>query len=179
MQAAYISGDELIDWCDADALLVGLPQGDASVSARVGVVLDGGSRLRIDLQASAGSSCFHEVRCVNGIVYIGFGEYVFVFWPDSREFDAHPLLGYFGHLCTAAELEASEQDFAVLVGSASELLCFSRDGALQWRASNLGIDGVIPHSVQEGVVTGAGEWDPPDGWEQFKVSLSTGDKIVS
>ena len=43
-----------------------------------------------------------------------------------------------------------------------------------WSSPELGIDGVIVGSVAEGVIEGAGECDPPDGWRAFRVLLSSG-----
>jgi hypothetical protein len=176
MHAAFLPDSELDQWHDVEVLPIGMPSGDRSVAAQVGVTKDSGSRLRVDIQASAGYSCFQEVRCFKGIAYIGFGQCVFVVHPENRVYEAYPLDGYFGHLCTAEELEAPSQAFAVLAGSASELLSFSVNGKLCWRTGNLGIDGVIVLAVRDGVVHGSGEWDPPGGWRPFRLAVDTGEK---
>lgn len=64
--------------------------------------------------------------------------------------------------------------FGVLVASASELLSFGHDGALQWRSARLGIDGVIVKSLKDGLIDGSGEWDPPGGWQSFRLCAVTG-----
>lgn len=178
MQAAFLSGNESGDWHDVESLLAGMPSGDTSVVAQVGISMESGSKLQVSVQASAGHSCFQDIRCVHGIVYIGYGQCLFVVHPDERNVQAHLLDGYFGHLYAAEELQMSLQEFAVLVASASELLSFSADGKLQWRANDLGIDGVVVHAVQGGVVTGSGEWAPPGGWRPFRLATSTGESEV-
>lgn len=145
--------------------------------AQVGIQLDAGRRLRVDIKEGAASYGFQELRCAAGFVYIGIGNWLFVIRPEVHEVRNFLLEGYFGHLYTAEELQVQEPTFAVLAASASELLCFSVVGTLQWRRSQLGIDGVIVLDVADGVLSGEGEWDPPGGWHPFSLCLSTGQDI--
>lgn len=39
---------------------------------------------------------------------------------------------------------------------------------------DLGLEGVIVNSVEDGIVRGEGEWDPPGGWRPFSLRLDTG-----
>lgn len=176
MHASFLSIEEVKQWSGAEALLAGMPSVDSSIVGYVGITTDDERRLRVDLQANAGYSCFQEVRCVEGSVYIGYGECIIVVNPGSKHVETHFLDGYFGHLYTHEELEILPTTFAALAASASELLSFSAEGRLCWRTANLGIDGVVVHSVQNGIVKGSGEWDPPGGWESFRLSVGTGEK---
>ena len=48
------------------------------------------------------------------------------------------------------------------------------EGELLWTSPALGVDGVLVHSIDDGVIAGEGEWDPPGGWRPFRVALSSG-----
>ncbi|MSE19523.1 hypothetical protein GKC49_31805, partial [Pantoea agglomerans] len=43
-----------------------------------------------------------------------------------------------------------------------------------WKSIRCAIDGVIITSIENETVLGLGEWDPPGGWEPFKLDLKTG-----
>ncbi|CCJ79088.1 hypothetical protein QNZ44_001398 [Enterobacter kobei] len=43
-----------------------------------------------------------------------------------------------------------------------------------WKSRQCAIDGVIITSIENETVLGLGEWDPPGGWEPFKLDLKTG-----
>lgn len=177
IEAAFLNTeDDLGDWRSADRVVLGVP---SSVSeqpvASVGVRLESGSRKRIDLFASTGHPYFQDVRCVGQVVYVGYGQQVCVFAPEVGTLESYALDGYFGHLFTASDLESSDLGLSVLV--ASELLRFDDAGKLLWRCAELGVDGVIVHRVQDNKVFGDAEWDPPGGWEPFRLRLDIGDVI--
>lgn len=179
MLATFLTGGEYQIWSQAKSIIVGVSLGLGQVVAHVGISMESGCRVRVDIQADAGYSCFQDVRCLGNVVYIGYGECLFVVQPQDGIAERYSLDGYFGHLYSAEELEAEPPLFSVLVASASELLSFSLAGALQWRTGGLGIDGVTVESVQGGAIRGSGEWDPPGGWEAFCFSALTGAKNVA
>jgi hypothetical protein len=39
-------------------------------------------------------------------------------------------------------------------------------------------DGVVVVAIDDNVVLGQGEWDPPGGWRPFQVSLESGETLV-
>lgn len=43
--------------------------------------------------------------------------------------------------------------------------------------ADLGIDGVLVTVIDNGVVGGEAELDPPGGWKPFRVDLETGAKV--
>jgi hypothetical protein len=65
----------------------------------------------------------------------------------------------------------------LLVCSGRRLLRVDLDGSVAWTSNELGVDGVLVHSVVDGVVSGAGEWDPPGGWLPFAISLQSGTAV--
>lgn len=150
--------------------------GDGSESDLVASVrIDHGRDLltRVNIQLSAGYSCFKDVRCINGFVYIGFGQHVFIVDVQRSEIRSHRLDGYFGHLYDSTDFENLGSRFSVLATSASQVLAFGQEGNLLWTQPNLGIDGVVLHSVGTGCLKGDGEWDPPGGWQAFTLTEDT------
>ncbi len=67
-----------------------------------------------------------------------------------------------------------EHEDHLYVLSADGVYCVSREGVLIWRNTSLGIDGVIVDTFDEEYISGKAEWDPPDGWRNFKVKKLTG-----
>ena len=67
----------------------------------------------------------------------------------------------------------------LLVASGDSLLRLGHDGRLLWAAHGLGLDGVIVGLVENGVIQGQGEWDPPGGWKPFALRLDSGQLIRS
>lgn len=177
MHAAFLTAHDFRDWRDADRVVVGASSSlSVEPVASVGVELGSGLRQRIDLFASAGQSCFQDVRCVGEVVYIGYGQLVAVVKPKAGILATHALDGYFGHFFAATDVDASASDLgqSMLVASASELLRFDDAGRLLWRSTGLGVDGVVVHSVRDGILHGDAEWDPPGGWKPFRLHLETG-----
>ena len=77
--------------------------------------------------------------------------------------------GYFGSF----EVDNRE----IFVATDSEMINLTFQGIEKWKADNLGIDGVIISQITETEIIGSGEWDPPGGWESFKLNRKTGKKI--
>ena len=175
MKAEFITPAEVGNYHN---LLIASGDSPASnVVASVGIA-DGEDLLtRVDIVASAGYSCFQSVRCSDGLVYVGFGQHVFVVDIQLNQIRRQRLDGYFGHLYDANDLEKLDSRFSVLATSASELLAYGRKGDLLWKRSGLGIDGVVMDSVNSGLLNGQGEWDPPGGWRPFTVIEKSGDLV--
>ena len=102
-------------------------------------------------------------------VFVGYGSSVYVIDPMKRVGSEIPLGGggdYFGAFYADADY--------LLVASGQSLLRLSPDGDVLWTTPDLGLDGVIVKSVENNVISGEGEWDPPGGWEPFEVRLDSG-----
>jgi hypothetical protein len=147
---------------------------ESEVVASVSITGNNALVTQVNILASAGSSCFRSLRSVDGIVYIGFGQFVFVVDVFLNQVRRHELEGYFGHLYDASDLDHLESYISVLAASASELLAFDRTGGLIWKRCNLGIDGVVLRSAGTGRINGEGEWDPPGGWRPFSLVAESG-----
>jgi len=113
---------------------------------------------------------FADAQIWNGWVVIGFADAIHFVSLATKQEHSVPLRGYFASL--------SPTDEVLLVASASDLLCFNREATLQWRTDDLGIDGVVIQSVDNAVIRGEGEWDPPGNWRPFTLSLQSGRTIA-
>jgi hypothetical protein len=65
-------------------------------------------------------------------------------------------------------------DEYLLVASGDRLRRIAQDGSIQWTSDVLGIGGVVVRNVFNGIISGDGEWDPPGGWQTFRVTLDSG-----
>lgn len=155
-------------------IAVGGDGADTAVATSVAIFDHEGLRTRVNVLSSAGASCFQDVRCVGCLVFIGFGQYVFILDMKAGAVVSHRLDGYFGHMYDAGDFENLPAKFSILVTSASEALAFSMTGELLWVRKNLGIDGVLLHAADSRQFDGEGEWDPSDGWRKFSVSADSG-----
>lgn len=165
-------------WPECGQVIVACGETPGSkVAASVSVVVDGVLIARVDILESAGQSCFRSVRSIDGLVYIGFGQFVFVVNVYLGQVRRYSLIGYFGHLYASGELEHPDSHISVLATSASEVLAFDRAGGLMWKQSDLGLDGVVLHRASMRQIDGEGEWDPPGGWQPFSLNPETGSII--
>lgn len=168
--------DDPSHWRDETSLSVG-SNNSTGIVARVAIESDAGPRLRIDIPAALDCVCFQDVRLIGSHAYIGYGSRFFVIDVELLSFDEYAMDGYFCNLYSAHEITSSGDVFTVLATSASELLAFDHYGALVWKTSALGVDGVVVHAVSGNMLFGEGEWDPPGGWRPFTVSEITGEII--
>ena len=112
-----------------------------------------------------------------GWIAVGFASRVVLISIDDRSqrmivlSDKRPptLADYFCQLNACPE--------CLLVCSGRRLFRIDLDGSVAWTSGELGVDGVLVHSVADGVVSGSGEWDPPGGWLPFAISLRSGTAV--
>jgi hypothetical protein len=129
-----------------------------------------GPRLRVDLyRAIEEHHVFEEVLLWSGRIVLGWGERLYLVEPEARKTAVIDLGSYFAGLYPG-------EDY-LLVASANRLLRIQPDGAVRWTSEGLAIDGVIVEEMTHGIIHGAGEWDPPGGWQPFRLSLETGQPV--
>jgi len=149
-------------------LIVGQPRpGIGTPATHVTVEHDGSPVLRVDLfESEPAAHAFQEVLEWGDFVVIGFGAHVHLVSATARTSVTFALNGYFGHLYSVED--------RLLVADAERLRCFDKNGSLVWSSGVLGIDGVVVHTIREGIIEVEGEWDPPGGWRLFRVHLCSG-----
>ena len=65
----------------------------------------------------------------------------------------------------------------MLVATGEGLLRMDPDGSMRWRNLRLGLDGVVIDAVEGEVIRGRGDWDPPGGWRDFAINVSSGKAV--
>jgi hypothetical protein len=166
--------DKSENWQYDKLITIGGEKEGGEIVASISITDTRGIGTRVNVLASAGNSCFQDLRCVDGVVYIGFGAYLFVI--DTRDQAIAPYLldGYFGEMYETSDIDDPDPNFSILATSASEVLAFSKTGELLWKQSCLGVDGIVLHRISDGHLIGSGEWDPPGGWLKFVLNLASG-----
>jgi len=157
-------------WSELQPIRVGDRPSRLGTPDRYVLVDTGKKLLRIDIYVGVAARVFEEVVVWHGLVVVGFAEQVFVVRLADGYAKEIKLEGYFGHLYL-------EED-ALLVASQCHLRRLSRKGELAWTSIDLGLDGVIVDRIENGVIYGQGEWDPPGGWRPFVLSLDTGCYVI-
>lgn len=154
-------------WTAMEPIRVGtVPPGAGTPGIYVTVERDGVPFARIDAWPSSAGP-FTQVTTSENLVVLGWNDHVYFVDPFTREVAAVECEGYFGHLYPV--------DGRLLIADTSRLVCVDLRGERLWVSTPLGIDGVVVDDVQDGIIFGKGEWDPPGGWEPFRLSLNTGD----
>lgn len=132
--------------------------------------------LRVDLYGDSSSETFtfqdRFIWC--GHVFVGHGHRVYVIDPEKKSGSEVSLTkgcGYFGAFYSGTNY--------LLVATAECLIRLSPDGRVQWKTPNLGLDGVVVTSVENGKIHGEGEWNPPGAWKPFAMRLDSGELITS
>ncbi len=124
--------------------------------------------LRVDVHDSEPACyAFQDAILWGGLAIVGFGRHVHLVWIATSASETIELDGYFGHLYP---LDAKR----LLVADATSLHCFDAAGTRLWTRRDLAIDGVVVGRVAGEVIEGDGEWDPPGGWQPFRVQLADG-----
>ncbi len=127
--------------------------------------------LRVDIYRSRPEClAFQEAIVWNRRIFVGYGETVYIIDPlqpiTSSEIFLSGFAGYFSGFYPGSDY--------LLVASGESLLRLTHDGRVLWVAHGVGLDGVVVRSVENGVIHGEGEWDPPGGWKPFAVHLDSG-----
>jgi hypothetical protein len=153
------------EWRATPVVFIGPPTSDAH--ANVLVTSAGMPLLVVALNVDSGP--FRDAVVWHDNVVIGYGDAVHVVSLSTREIVSHALDSYFGHLYVI--------DDALLVTDARRVLRLADHGAVMWKSTWVGIDGVTIDAIEDGIISGDGEWDPPGGWQPFRLSLETGETV--
>jgi hypothetical protein len=115
-------------------------------------------------------SSFKEAMVLDNILAVGHEEYFYLYNLNTNSTVLKfKVDGYFGKLYLHNGL--------FYIADASGIRCINKEGNILWANNNLAIDGVIINKFEDAKIYGIGEQDPPGGWEDFILDLSTGQKI--
>jgi len=120
------------------------------------------------------SSAFFEFLLNESHVAIICGDYFHVFDMATYAFRSHPLGDYVGHIYSLPDIHSDRLHERVLVATYCHVFLIDIAAGILWKSGQCAIDGVIITSIEDDTVLGRGEWDPPGGWESFKLDLKTG-----
>jgi len=107
-----------------------------------------------------------DAICWDGMIVIGFAERIYVVNPCGVFVNSIDLDEYF---CAFAH----SRDW-LLVATGACVLRIGQNGQILWQSRRLAIDGIVIEGVEDGRISGAGEWDPPGGWREFSLTLADG-----
>jgi hypothetical protein len=147
-----------------------LPSGLGTADLFIAITDNGRPILRADLYAECKSAPFKDVVVRGNLVFVGYGDAIYVIDPELRLGSIIPSNIYFAAFY-------SDPNYFLVVSGAG-LLRLSPKGKVMWRSPNLALDGVIVTEVDDTFVEGEGEWDPPGGREPFKLRLDSGELTV-
>jgi len=123
------------------------------------------------------SSAFAEFRLDESRVAIICGDHFHVFDFATHAFRSYPPGDYVGHIYSVPDIHSDRLHNRVLVATYCQVFLIDIAEGILWKSSQCAIDGVIITSIENDRVLGLGEWNPPDGWEAFKLDLKTGSPI--
>jgi hypothetical protein len=154
-------------WTTMEPIYLGaIPLGHGTPDIYCLVERDGHPVMRLDVYGASSPSA--EACVWKRWLVIGFANAVHLVALDTYQSYSYSLDWYFGHFYLT-------EDF-LLVTSATAVLCIDKDARLQWTTDGLGIDGVIIRGIEQNIIQGEGEWDPPGGWKPFTLLLHSGHK---
>jgi hypothetical protein len=158
-------------WLSVDAVAMStVPKTGRTPDRYVLIERDGAPLLRGDIYVHEPQAYpFEDVEVWNDFVVAGYGGAVYCLHTRTRQTYRHALSGYFGHLYV-------EPTYCLATG-ASDILRLNPDGTLMWRRDGCAMDGILIDRVDGDAITGSAQWDPPDDWRPFKLSLETGQPL--
>lgn len=154
-------------WTTMPPLRLGrIPSGLGTADLFVTITDDDRPVLRADLYAGESCAPFKDAIPWGKRVFVGYGDVLYALDPQKQSSSTINLGSYFGAFYAA-------EDY-LLVASGAGLLRLSSGGEVMWRAPQLGVDGVLVKVIEDSLVKGEGEWDPPGDWRPFVLRLRLG-----
>lgn len=120
------------------------------------------------------SSAFSEFLLNNSHIAIICGDHFNVIDMTTHSFRSHSLGDYVAHIYSIPDVHSDRLHDRVMVTTYCHVFLIDIAAGILWKSSQCAVDGVILTSIENDTVLGLGEWDPPGGWELFKLDLKTG-----
>ena len=99
-------------------------------------------------------------------VVVGSGHRIYLYELKKQDNKVVDLGAYFCKLHTTEN--------CLFAASGERIHALDSIGEILWISDRLGIDGVVINGISDNFLLGEGEFDPPGGWEPFKISLADG-----
>ncbi len=170
MSAPTITWCDSIDspWLTMHPVRIGdIPAGLGTPQKYILLERDGHPAMRVDAYPSSNECfAFNDAIVWHLFLVVGWGDCVYLIETETKTVTKHRLGAYYGH-------DYSYDDY-LLIASCDRIWRINIDGSIDWKSDVLGIDGVLVSTVDNGVIFGEGEWDPPGGWQPFRITLDSG-----
>lgn len=118
--------------------------------------------------------CFKEIKTNHNVVAVLHGMHVHLYDMQTCHISSIAFNDYVGHLYSIPDVLSDHLTSDFIVTTFEYVFLVSISGGIKWRSERCAIDGVVIYRIENGVIYGSGEWDPPGGWEPFTLDLSTG-----
>jgi hypothetical protein len=154
-QIVIISGKESVKWSNVEYL-----------------VLKDNDRIKKAFQIRFEShySPFKDAIMWNNLLAVGHQGLFYLYdLLENTRLLLFQLDGYFGHLYF-------NENLFYVTGSGS-IYCIDERGNLIWQSPSLGADGILIERFNGNRIHGSGECDPPGGWKDFVLDITTGKLI--
>lgn len=130
--------------------------------------------IEIDKDGFLLASGFRGLLCNERYVAIMAGQHIHLFEIATQQNQSIYLDDFVGHLYPVPHLLDDRLSENVLVTTYKYVFLLNIAAGMVWQSPICGLDGVLIHHINDGVIYGDGEWDPPGGWKPFKLSLASG-----
>jgi hypothetical protein len=150
------------------SIQVGVVTAGAAASETYLLERENSERLRVELYGGPEPDTYFATEVVewNGWVAAGFGSRVYLADPDTGVTHAFQLPSYFDRFVAGERW--------LLAVSGAGITRIGPDGRVEWENPSVAVDGVNVHDVEDGVISGSAELDPPGCWHPFRLDLATG-----
>nr|EEE1920009.1 hypothetical protein [Salmonella enterica subsp. diarizonae] len=133
--------------------------------------------VEVDKNGGILDSCFKDILSNDRYVAIIFGQHVHIVDILSKQVSSLHLCDFIGHIYAVPNSTENKLSENFLVTTYSYVFLINVAKGILWKSNMCGIDGVIITDINDGVISGSGEWDPPGGWVNFWLLLSNGASI--
>jgi hypothetical protein len=130
--------------------------------------------IRADEEGFLVSSAFCDFLCNDHSIAIICGDHLHIIPGHFRSF---PLDDYVGHIYAVPDINSVRLHEHFLVATYSYVFLVHLTEGILWQSARCAIDGVTLSAIENDVIEGEGDWDPPGGWQPFRLSLKTGEPV--
>ncbi|MEN5015479.1 hypothetical protein ABEH87_03835 [Erwinia sp. Eh17-17] len=133
--------------------------------------------IRADEDGFLISSAFCGLLCNDRHIAIICGDHLHIFELATGNVRSLPLSDWVGHIYSVPDITSDRLHDQFLVATYCYVFLVDITEGIVWKSCRCAIDGVVIHAIEDGIIYGDGEWDPPGGWEPFELSLINGEMI--
>lgn len=130
--------------------------------------------VEVDKDGYITDSCFCEMLSNDEYVAILSGQHVHIVEISSKQVKSIRLGDYVGHIYSIPNPASTELSENFLVATYCYVFLLNLTKGILWQSRMCAIDGVVIDNIDGDIISAQGEWDPPGGWVDFKLSLNTG-----